>query len=253
VHSLRLLLLAALAASVVAAASLSGAASASGAVTCSMNSTSFVALQATVPNPAVVKLTCPIPAGDVTVVTTGKNGIVLFRQEWTAEYSSVLEWTVDMLVAPHTVTPGSYRATVTVGADSASVAFTVLPKNTVLKLPKAGFWTGASSVSFYVTPDQKHITHLTWAYTADSTGPGQSCSATGTLTQKAPVAITGPAYGRLFEIKTPFFTGGHFDTPTRASGGNEAFSVSVGCGSGTGFAKNLFVVTWKNASQPKGK
>ena len=229
------------------------AASSSGAVSCSMNSTSFVIAQATVPNQAIVKLSCQIPAGDVTVVVTGQNGSKLHSDAFTSNYAGVWESSVSDLLTPHAVTPGNYRVTVTAGADSSNVAFTVLPSGTVPKPPRAGFWTGTGNVSFYVTPDQKHITKLSWGYVAESTGPSgsQSCTAHGTFTQKAPVAITGPAYARTFQLKGTFNTGGTFDTPTRANGSSTAFSVSVPCGSGTGFAKGLFVATWRNASQPK--
>lgn len=234
-------------------ASAAGSRQSSGGVSCSMNSTSFVAAQATVPNPAVVKLSCSEPTGSITLLLTRQSGstsVTLHNEAWTSNYAGVFEVAVSELFKPHAVTPGTYRFTMTAAAGSSSVAFTVLPSGTVPKAPKAGFWTGASGVSFYVTPDQKHVVKLSWDYVADATSPGgQTCSAHGTYIQKAPTAITGPAYARMFTLKGAFNTQGTFDTPTRANGGSLAFSVPTSCGAG--YAKGLFVATWRNASQPK--
>ena len=253
--SLSVLSLALVTAAVVAAAATAASSrQSSGGVTCSMNSTSFVAAQAMVPNPAVVKLTCRIPAGSITLALTRQSGSKLHSEAWSSTSAVTYENAISELFKPHAVTPGNYRFTVTADAGSSSVAFTVLPSGTVPKAPRAGFWTGTGNVSFYVTPDQKHVIKLRWGYVAESTAlptSTQSCTATGTFTQKAPTAITGPAYARSFQLKGTFNTGAWFDTSTRAEGSSTAFSVPVPCASGTGTAKGLFVATWRNASQPK--
>lgn len=235
-------------------ASAAGSRQSTGGVSCSMNSTSFVVAQATTFNLARVTLTCSEPAGSTTLVLARQSGskwVTLRSTTGSSETSGVYPVSVMELFKPHAVTPGNYRFTVTAATGgSSTVAFTVLPKNTVPKAPRAGFWTGASGVSFYVTPDQKHIVKLSWTYVAEGKSPnGQTCTAHGTYGQKAPIAITGPAYARMFNVKEAFSTGGWFDTPTRAEGASTSFTVPTVCGEG--YAKGLFVATWRNTSQPK--